>query len=193
MSDRFDDAYYRRFYGTDGAQDPERVGHLATAVHEMCTWWGVAITSVLDVGAGMGMWRDWYREHHPAVRVRSVDISEHACRTWGHERRDISRWRPSRQYDLVICHSVLQYLADDDAAAAIANLAAATGWVLYLEAPTAADLALRVDPARTDMDVHRRAGAWYRDLLTPHYLQAGAGLWVKHDTIPMYELEAPPA
>lgn len=192
MSERFDDAYYQRFYGNDGAHDSERVGHLAAAVHEMCTWWGVTIASVLDVGAGMGMWRDWYREHHPAVRVRSVDISEHACQTWGHERRDISRWRPGRQYDLVICHSVLQYLADDEAAAAIANLAAATGWVLYLEAPTASDLALRVDPARTDMEVHRRAGTWYRHLLDPHYLQAGAGLWVKHDTIPMYELEVPP-
>lgn len=187
---RFDDAYYRRFYGEQGAHDAERIAHLATAVHEMCEWWGVEIESVLDVGAGMGMWRDWYREQHPSVAVRSVDVSEHACRTWGHELRDIATWRPGRAYDLVVCHSVLQYLDDAAATAAIEHLAAATAWVMYLEVPTADDLAELVDPERTDMDVHRRPGEWYLDRLLPAFQLVGAGLWVKRGTIPMYELEA---
>jgi len=38
--------------------------------------WGVTVRSVLDVGAGMGFWRDWYREHHPDVTVRSIDVSD---------------------------------------------------------------------------------------------------------------------
>ena len=153
---RFDDAYYRRFYGEQGAHDAERIAHLATAVHEMAAWWGVEIQSVLDVGAGMGMWRDWYREHHPSVAVRSVDISEHACRTWGHEQRDIVTWVPERHYDLVVCHSVLQYLGDVEAALAIDHLAAATGWVMYLEAPTRRDLDELVDPDRTDPGVEQK-------------------------------------
>lgn len=187
---RFDDAYYRRFYGDDGAHDPERIHHLATAVHGMCAWWGVEVGTVLDVGAGMGMWRDWYRTNHPHVRVRSLDVSEHACRTWGHEQLDIATWRPDEEFDLVICHSVLQYLDDAGALTAVGNLGAATGWVLYLEAPTAADLSELVDTERTDMDVHRRTGEWYRRALAPWFRQVGAGLWVRHDTVPMYELEA---
>ncbi len=187
---RFDDAYYRRFYGEQGAYDAERIGHLATAVHEMAAWWGVEIESVLDVGAGMGMWRDWYRDHHPQVTVRSIDVSEHACRTWGHELRDIVSWRPDRTYDLVVCHSVLQYLGDVEAALAIDHLAAATAWVMYLEAPTAGDLADLVDPERTDMDVHGRSGEWYLQQLLPSFQQVGAGLWVRRGSIPMYELES---
>jgi trans-aconitate methyltransferase len=187
---RFDDEYYQRFYGDRGAHDPERIAHLAAAVHEMCAWWGVPISTVLDVGAGVGMWRDWYRAEHPEVHVRSTDISEHACRTWGHEQRDIATWRPEEEYDLVICHSVLQYLPDALAVVAVGHLAAATGWVLYLEAPTGADLAELVDPERTDMNVHARSAAWYHGVLDPFFQQVGAGLWVKRGTVPMYELEA---
>ncbi|MDO8388894.1 MAG: class I SAM-dependent methyltransferase [Actinomycetota bacterium] len=187
---RFDHDYYHRYYGPAGVHAPEQVGHLATAVHAMAAWWGVEIHSMLDVGAGLGMWRDWYRRHHPAVHTLSIDISEHACRTWGHEQRDITTWRPERSYDLVVCHSVLQYVADEGVATAVEHLADATECVLYLEAPTTADLAHVVDPQRTDMEVHHRSGEWYRALLGQWFQQVGAGLWVKRGTVPMFELEA---
>jgi hypothetical protein len=186
----FDDAYYRRFYGKDGAHDRDRIDHLATAVHHMAAWWGIEIRSVLDVGAGMGFWRDWYRETHPAVKVRSTDYSAYACRTWGHERRDIASWRPPRRYDLVVCHSVLQYIDDDGVVSAIDHLAAATGQLLYLELPTRHDLRHIVDPSGTDLEVHHRTGAWYRKYLQLHFRQVGAGLWTPRMGVPMYELEA---
>lgn len=189
---RFDDRYYGRFYGGDDAvHDAQRIGHLAAAVHGMCAWWGVEPRSVLDVGAGLGLWRDWYRREHPDVKVVSVDISEHACRTWGHQRRDISVWAPRWPSDLVVCHGVLHYLDDAAAERAIENLARATRHVLYLEAPTALDLAEVVDPERTDMDVHGRSGRWYRTRLQKHFRQVGAGLWVKPDSVVLYELESP--
>ncbi len=187
---RFDDQYYQRFYGAVGVHDQERIGHLATAVHEMCSWWGVPPTSVLDVGAGVGMWRDWYRAQHPHVEVVSVDISAHACAQWGHEQRDISTWKPSTKFDLVVCHGVLHYLDDSGAESAIINLAAGTGNVMYLELPTAHDLAEVVDPERTDMEVHHRSGEWYRSRLNTHFQQAGAGLWVRRGVVPLYVLEA---
>lgn len=187
---RFDDQYYQRFYGLVGVHDHEQIGHLATAVHEMCAWWGVPPSSVLDVGAGVGMWRDWYRTHHPEVRVSSVDISEHACAEWGHERRDIASWKPAKPFDLVICHGVVHYLDDAAAEAALANLGAATRTVMYLELPTAHDLHEVVDPERTDMEVHYRTGEWYRDRLRSQFQQAGAGLWLRHGTVPLYELES---
>lgn len=187
---RFDHDYYQRFYGDHGVHTAESVAHLASAVHGLCAWWGVEVGSVLDVGAGMGMWRDWYRTWHPTVEVRSIDVSEHACRTWGHERRDIARWRPDAEFDLVICHSVLQYLDDEHFRSAVDHLASATSSVMYLELPTARDLASVVDPDRTDMTVHRRTGAWYRNELRPHFRQVGAGLWVRRGVVPMFELEA---
>jgi SAM-dependent methyltransferase len=188
---RFDDAYYSRFYGESGAHDPERLAQLALAVHHMAAWWGVQVRSVLDVGAGMGMWRDWYRTNHPTVHLQSVDVSEYACATWGHDHLDISEWRPSAPFDLVICHSVLQYIDDDRVVAAIEHLAAATRHLLYLEVPTTGDLMYIIDPERTDLSVFRRTGRWYRQHLELYFRQVGAGLWVpKQNGIPMYELEA---
>lgn len=186
---RFDARYYARFYGRGGAHDRRRISHLATAVHHLAAWWGINVRSVLDVGSGVGMWRDWYTEHHPATRVLSIDISEHACSRWGHRLLDISEWTPPRQHDLVICHSVIQYLDDQRAGRALDNLAAGCRHVLYLEIPTARDLADIVDPGSTDMSVHRRTGAWYRRRLAAHFVQAGAGLWIKRGSVALYELE----
>ena len=187
---RFDDRYYRRFYGKGGAHDRTQVEHLATGVHHMAAWWGVPVRSVLDVGAGMGFWRDWYRTTHPTVKVRSIDVSEYACATWGHERRDIADWRPRGQFDLVVCHSVLQYVDDERVVRAIDHLAAATRSLLYLELPTRDDLRHLVDRSATDMEVFHRTGKWYRSHLELQLRQVGAGLWVPRNGVPMYELEA---
>lgn len=187
---RFDDRYYQRFYGSGGAHDQVQIDHLAAGVHHMAAWWSIDIRTVLDVGAGMGFWRDWYRSNHPAVKVRSIDISPYACATWGHERRDIAQWRPPRQYDLVVCHSVLQYLDDDKVTRAIEHLGDATRQLLYLELPTRADLKFLIDPSATDLEVFHRTGKWYRAQLELHFRQVGAGMWVPRNGVPMYELEA---
>jgi trans-aconitate methyltransferase len=186
----FDAAYYRRFYSSSPVHSRAAVADLATGVHHLCAWWGIRIRSVLDVGAGPGYWRDWYRERHPNVPVHSVDVSEYACERFGHEKRDISEWRPSRPSDLVICHGVLHYLDADSASRAIENLAAAARHALYLEAPTTDDLRHVVDRDATDLEVHARSGQWYRTRLTKHFMQAGAGLWLVRDSgVALYELE----
>jgi len=187
---RFGADYYRRFYGKGGVHDRRQIARLATAVHNMCGWWGVTPRSVLDVGAGPGYWRDWYRTEHPRVRVVSIDVSEHACAKFGHQRRDISEWVPARPFDLVVCHGVLQYPDDESATRAIDNLAAACKEVLYLEVPTAFDYRHVVDADATDMDVHQRPAEWYRTRLEKHFVQAGAGLWVRRNgSVLLYELE----
>lgn len=186
----FDASYYSRFYGANGAHDDVRIARLAAAVHNMCAWWGVEIESVLDVGAGIGMWRDWYRSNHPRVKVHSIDVSEHACATWGHELRNIVDWTPPTRSDLVICHSVLQYLDNADFSAAVEHLAAGTRWVLYLELPTKWDYENIVDESGTDMQVFKRSAQWYRKILGEHFVQIGAGLWTPHNGLPMYQLEA---
>lgn len=187
---RFDAAYYARFYGDDPVHTAALVGHLAAGVHSLSLWWGLDIRSVLDIGAGPGYWRDWYRGNHPSVRYDSTDVSEHACRTYGHARRDITVWTPPRRYDLVVCHGVLHYLDAAGAEAAIGNIATAAKGLVYIEAPTRSDLEDVVDTATTDMDVTRRTGAWYRRRLEPHFVQVGAGLWLsRRSGLRLYELE----
>ncbi|TRZ71872.1 MAG: class I SAM-dependent methyltransferase [Actinobacteria bacterium] len=186
----FDAAFFKRFYSTSPVHSRTKVNNLAAGVHAMCQWWEVPVRSVLDVGAGLGYWRDWYATNHPKVKRLSVDISEHACEKYHHECHDIATWFPSRQFDLVVCHSVLQYLNDKQAATAIGNLAKATRSVLYLEVPTSADLRNAVDKKTTDLNIYSRTGEWYRKRLSKNFVQAGAGLWVARNSgTTLYELE----
>lgn len=190
---RFDEAYYRRHYhGRARVHSARQIARLAEGVTGLAEWLGVEIVRVLDVGAGPGLWRDWFRRHRPAVRYRSTDVSPYACQRYGHERRDVSRWRSRERHDLVVCQGVLQYLDDAAAARAIDNLAAMCRGLLYLEAITARDLAEVVDREATDLAVHGRPGAWYRRRLERGFVQVGAGLWAaRRAGLALYELEGP--
>jgi len=187
--ERFDAGYYQRFYGRNGVHDRRRIAHLATGVVGLCAWWGITPSSVLAVGAGPGLWRDWFSDNNPSIKVVSTDVSDYACKKYGHERRDIATWCPPRSFDLVICHGVLQYLDDSACEQAIDHIQSATRHVLYLEVPTSHDFATVVDSSATDMHVHRRPGDWYRKRLSAGFSQAGAGLWIRHGSVILYELE----
>ncbi len=189
--DQFDAAYYARHYDHDKVHDQQRLDALLRGIMGLAAWWQIPVRSVLDVGAGTGGIGRALAVHHPGVRYRGTEISKHACTTYGHKQVDIAGWAPKRAYDLTICLSVLQYLENDRCAAAVANLAAATRSLLYLEVTTSWDRTHAVDPAHTDMDVHWRSGAWYRRTLAPYFRQLGAGLWARHDApVVLFELEA---
>jgi SAM-dependent methyltransferase len=189
---RFDARYFgRHYHGPCRAHTARDIGRLASGVSGLAGWLGLELESVLDVGAGTGLWRTWFRRHRPDVRYRTIDVSPYACARYGHERRDIATWRARERFDLVVCHSVLQYLDDAAAARAIDNLGAMCRGLLYLEAITRADLAI-LDLERTDLVMHLRTGAWYRKRLDRHFLQVGAGLWASRRAgALLYELEAP--
>jgi hypothetical protein len=89
-----------------------------------------------------------------------------------------------------VCQGVLQYLPDPDVAPAVANIAAMSKGLLYLEVTTRLDLRERCDEVRTDADVHVRNGSYYRGILSKHFLNVGCGLWwSKEREIPFFELE----
>jgi predicted TPR repeat methyltransferase len=176
-AERFDAAYYRRFYGRDPVHTARRIGQLANGVLSLAAWWRVPVRSVLDVGAGKGYWGDWLRANHPRVSYHGIDVSEHACRTYGHELADLARWTPPKRYDLVVCQSVVQYLDDTSATGALDMLTDACRGLLYLEVPTLADRGGAIDPAGTDLDVHWRTGTWYRKRLMLGFTEIGGGLW----------------
>jgi hypothetical protein len=192
--ERFDAGYYQRHYhGRDRVHSPRQVGRLAAGVAGMADWLGVELRSVLDVGAGPGFWRSWFRRHRPDVRYLSTDFSPWACQRYGHERRDISAWRPRARFDLVVCQGVLQYLGDEEVLRAVENLGAACRGLLYLEVVTRHDLEEVVDADLTDTDIHARPGDFYRRALAPTFRQVGAGLWsARSADLRFYELEAPP-
>ena len=187
---KFDAKYFDRYYGKQPVRTSTEVAHLAAAVHEMLKWWGTKIRSVLEVGAGPGEWSNWYRTVHPHVRVVSVDVSEHACRTYGHQLRNIAEWSPPQPFDLVICMDVLQYLDDREAARAMRNLTTATRTCLFFDALTTFDAKHTVDRASTDLNAHLREGEWYRRRLARNFTQAGAGFWLrKNGDVVLHELE----
>ena len=195
VTERFDDAYYARFYEDprtrvhDGAQ----IAKLGRAISGFAEWFGLPMKSALEIGAGTGLLRDWFREAYPAMTYVSTEVSRYAAGQFGHELLDIAKTAPKRQFDLVVCQGVLPYLDDQAAAAAIENLARATRGMLYLEAITRLDLDTVCDRSLTDIDVHERKGSWYRARLGEHFEQIGAGLWHKKDgPLLFYELERSP-
>ena len=180
---RFDAAYYDRYYQSPRTRvhDAAKVGALATGVTGLLQWWEAPLATVLDVGAGVGHWGAWFRANMPKVKVRSTELSAHACERYGHEQRDIATWRARERFDLVICQGVLPYLADASCASAIENLAAMTRGFLYLEAITKEDLDTVCDRDLTDVAVHERPASFYEKRLGAHYVKVGAGLWAKKD------------
>jgi hypothetical protein len=191
----FDEDYYRRFYASRATrvQGPREVAELCTRALSQVKWAGGEITSALDVGAGPGLWRDWFARKRPAVAYRSTDVSAYACARFGHEQRDITTWRARQKFDLVICQGVLPYLPRAGVVAAIENLAAMTRGFLYLEAVTARDLDELCDRDVTDAAMRRHPGALYRKHLQKHFMSLGFGLWIARGAASrLYELERGP-
>jgi 2-polyprenyl-3-methyl-5-hydroxy-6-metoxy-1,4-benzoquinol methylase len=191
---RFDADYYARYYGARRTRvhSAREIARLATGVTALCDWWRIELKTVLDVGAGVGLWRDWFARHRPKVRYRSTEISSYACERYGHERRDIARWRAREKFDLVVCQGVLPYLDDADASAAIDNLGAMSRGLMYFEAITRSDVRDVLDTDLSDGSMHARSGRWYRARLSRCFHQVGAGLWCSRSSPQLfYELERP--
>ena len=191
----FNEAYYRRFYEARSSrvQGRREVARLATVAATIVEATHGPIRTALEIGAGTGLWRDWFASHRPGVRYRSTDVSPYACERYAHELRDISQWKARQRFDLVICQGVLPYLSSSAAGRAIRNLAAMTGAYLYLEAVTSHDLELVADASVTDDAMKRRSGVWYRKRLSPHFSQVGFGLWVRRGAaVRLWELECAP-
>jgi len=188
----FGPEYFERYYESRATRVHGRreIARLARGVTGMIAWLGGDLYDVLDVGAGPGLWRDWFAAHRRHTRYLSTDVSAYACQRYGHEQRDIAYWRSDRRFDLVICQGVLQYLPDDDAARAIDNIAAMCRGFLYLEVITKRDMREACDTAKTDADCHLRNGSWYRERLGEHFRTMGCGLYYKKDgPLVFYEME----
>lgn len=194
MTLEFDEAYYRRFYKDPSTRvyDQKRHAKLITGVVGLIEWFGVDIQDVLDVGAGLGWWGQWFAKHRKGVRVLSTELNREICRKYGHVQADITTFRVEKSFELVICQGVLPYLDATGADAAIENLASMCGGFLYLEAITKDDMKDAIDAQRTDLRVELRPAAWYRKRLAPHFREVGGGIYAaRRGNFPFFALEAP--
>jgi SAM-dependent methyltransferase len=145
----YDEAYFDRWY-----RDPRTRVHTPDAVRRKIRmvvgvaeyFLGRKLRSVLDIGAGEGVWGTQLRRMRPGVRYLGVDPSGYVVARHG-KRRNIRLGRfeelhtmsLGRDHDLIVCADMLQYVADAPLARGIRHLAGLLRGVAFLEAYTTGD------------------------------------------------------
>jgi SAM-dependent methyltransferase len=188
----FDEAYYQKFYRDRRTRvaDRKSCALLANFVFSYLDYLRLPVERVLDVGCGTGLWRREVRQRYPGAVYVGVERSEYACRKYGWERGSVIDYRPTGDFDLVICQGVFQYLDDAEAEAALDNLPRLASNALYLEILTAEDWERNCNREVTDGQVHLRSVTWYRKRLRRHFRNCGGGLFLaKGSPAVLYELE----
>ena len=188
----FDAQYYEQFYRAPRtrAMDPEDFDKLGNFVCGYLHYLEQPVAEVLDMGCGLGLWRDVVERHFPDAVYTGVEISDYACERYGWKKGSVVDWKTRATFDLVICSDVVQYLNDKDAEAAIENLSRLCAGVLYFAALTERDWHENCDQERTDPAGYLRTGRWYRKRLEQHFTNIGGGLFAsEHSPTVRYELE----
>jgi SAM-dependent methyltransferase len=107
---------------------------------------GRKLRSVLDVGAGEGVWGVELRRLYPKLRYVGVDSSDYVLEHFGRERNivrgsfeTLPSLRLGSDFDLVVCADMLQYVPTPVLKRGIRHVARRLVGVAYLEAFTEAD------------------------------------------------------
>lgn len=196
MSDpahRFDEAYYRRWYGNAGtraftkADKDVRAAFVLSYLRHL----KVPVRSVCDLGCGLGHWREALQKIDGRIAYTGVEYSAFTAKRFGWVHSSAADYAPKRRFDLVICQAVLQHLDDRDCDKALAHIGAYCRGALYLEVLTRADWNSGiVDKKHTEAHSHLRSAAWYKKRLREYFKPVGGGLFVTHGAnVPLFELE----
>jgi len=193
----FDEAYYQRFYydKKTNVVDPQHVEDLGAFVCAYLRYLRVPVRRVLDVGCGIGLWRDVVARHFPHAHYHGVEFSDYLCGRFGWERGSVVDYQAPKPFDLVICQGVLPYLSPQDLKRALRNLGTLGQGALYVEAVTLEDYARGVlDEELTDARIFRHRAEVYRRGLAQHALEMGGGIWLsRRAQVPVFSLESPSA
>lgn len=192
-AERFDAGYFERFYFSPATRvaEPEYFDRLARFLTAYLDLLDCRVDDVLDAGCGPGLLHAGLRRAWPRVRIDAFDPSPYACRRFGWRRATIESFDGERDYDLVICHDVLQYLDRRAAEAALDKLAGLARTALFFGVLTREDWASNCDQQRTDGEAYLRSSTWYRRRLSRDFLNAGGGVYVKRDAgVVLYALES---
>jgi hypothetical protein len=190
---RFDAAYYERYYLDPRTRvvDASHLRRLADFVAAYLGYLGVPVRRVLDMGCGIGLWREHVARHFPAAHYHGVELSTWLCEHHGWEHGSVTDYRADEPYDLVICQGVLPYLDRAALRRAVDNLGTLCRGALYLEAATQEDYERDViDQTRADPHLYRHRAGLYRRALTRHFREMGGGVWLSRALdVPLYALE----
>jgi len=202
-ADRYDQAYFDRWYREEQFGDPDRLArkvHYAVGAAEYVL--DRPIRSVLDVGCGEGVWRAAVRRLRPDVAYLGVDPSEYAVRRFG-RRRNLRRGEitelasmdfssvelgPTQTFDLVVCSDVIGYVPDREVTVGLCAISAILGGVALIEVFT------REDDFEGDVEQYlRRSGRFYtREAKAAGLRRIGPHLYVGDTTWPtLATLERP--
>ena len=190
---RFDEAFFERYYGDPETRvaDDSDAERLAALIAGIVDYTEIRVRRILDAGCGVGLLRAPLLARFPQATYTGLEYSEFLCRKFGWEQGSLADFESRTPFDLVVCHDVLQYLDDREAAQAITNLAKWCRGALYLEALTSLDWRQNVDRSRTDGNVHLRSGAWYRAQLDKHFKACGGGVFCSRRAgVALFELES---
>lgn len=191
----FDEAYYQRYYFNKKTSvvDPQHLERLGTFVCSYLKYLRLPVRRVLDVGCGIGLWRDQIQRHFPDMVYHGVEYSDYLCERYGWTHGSVVDFHCAGPYDLVICQGVLPYLNTADLQKALHNLGALSRGALYLEAVTREDYEQgTIDEDLTDPRLLRHRASLYRRGLAAHFTALGGGLWLSQQAeVPMFELECP--
>ncbi|MDR2300071.1 MAG: class I SAM-dependent methyltransferase [Comamonas sp.] len=190
----FDEAYYQRFYFDKKTSviDVEHSRRLGDFVCSYLAYLRVPVARVLDVGCGIGLWREAVARHFPGAVYHGVEFSSYLCGRYGWQQGSVVDFRSDEPFDLVICQGVLPYLSPSDLKQALANLGQLCRGGLYVEAVSREDYDRGViDEDLTDPRLYRhRASLYRRGLEAAHFQELGGGVWLsEHCEVPMFELE----
>ncbi len=189
----FDAAYYERFYFNKKTSvvDPAHVERLGAFVCSYLQFIRVPVRRVLDVGCGIGLWRDVIHRHYPHARYHGVEYSEYLCARFGWERGSVVDYKAQSPFDLVICQGVLPYLAQADLTIALRNLRRLCSGALYVEAVAQEDWEQDVlDETKTDPRLFKHPAQVYRRGLSEGFTELGGGVWLSRQAdLPLFALE----
>ena len=189
----FDAAYYQRFYfdKKTSVVDQAHVDRLGAFVCSYLKYLRLPVLRVLDIGCGIGLWRDVLAKHYPSARYQGVEYSAYLCERFGWEHGSVVNYRSEVPCDLVICQGVLPYLDAADTKAALHNLGHLSTGALYVEAVAREDWLLDiVDESLTDPRMFKHPAQLYRHGLASGFSELGGGVWLsRHAQVPVFALE----
>jgi SAM-dependent methyltransferase len=189
----FDASYYQRYYFDRKTKvaDPQHVERLGAFVCSYLKYLRVPVRRVLDIGCGIGLWRDIAARHFPQASYHGVEFSEYLCERYGWERGSVVDYRASAPFDLVICQGVLAYLSPPDLKRALRNLGVVCKGALYVEVVTQEDYENDiVDEDLTDPRLFRHRTEVYRRGLARNFKELGGGVWLSRQSdLPLFSLE----
>lgn len=192
MADRFDAAYYRRYYedpNTRVADDAE-MRNLGDFVCAYLRYLDIDVVHALDMGCGLGRWKPVIERHFPDATYTGVEVSEYVAERYGWINASVTSYQPDRTFDLIICQDVFQYLSDAQAREGIASFGKWCSGILYFAALTQDDWDHNVDQSLTDDDAFLRTGRWYLKQLKKYFVPIGGSLFLHKDAdVVLFELE----